>query len=49
MAKHETIFPVRHFADRGLQWLLTSPEHVREVVLQVAPKMAKSIDNAGRR
>ena len=46
MAKHKTIFPVRQFADRGLQWLLTSPEHVREVILQVAPEMAKAIDFA---
>ena len=44
MKNYEAILPVREFADRGLRWLLSVHENVREVIRQVSPEIEAAID-----
>ena len=41
---YRTFFPVREFPDRGIKWLLESPENVRGLVQLIVPDLVDSLD-----
>ena len=44
MRDFSALFPVGQFPDRGIKWLLESPENVRELIYIVAKDFAEYLD-----
>jgi len=44
MTAHEPEPPIREFADRGIRWLLDTPENLRGVVQLLAQEIAEQLD-----
>jgi hypothetical protein len=47
--KSDHLPPIREFADRGVQWLLSRPENLRGLLMMLAPELAEAVDYAGSR